>query len=70
MIKIIVIAAILLFLYYVGLFLYKMLQKNSKPVSQEKAEVYHLDIAEAETGTTRRIDVKEEFQKLDEKKNF
>lgn len=70
MTKIIVIAAILLFVYYVGLFLYKTLQKNRKPVSEEKAEVYHLDIEEPESETTRRVDVKEEFQKLDEKKNF
>lgn len=68
MTKIVVIAVILLFVYYVGLFLYKMLQNSKKPVNQEQSEVYHLDIADSETGTIRRVDVKEEFQKLDKKK--
>lgn len=66
MIKIIVLIGIGLFAYYVGLFLWRMLQKSKAPVSESNTEVFHLDIPEPET---RRIDVKEEFQKLDEKKN-
>ncbi len=66
MIKIIVILFILLFLYYVGLFLYKTFQKGRKSNSGKEQEVYHFERPIQEEVIT--VDVKEEFEKLEQKK--
>ena len=68
MIKIIVILFILLFLYYVGLFLYKTFQKGRKSNSGKEQEVYHFERPIQEEVIT--VDVKEEFEKLEQKKKL
>lgn len=67
MIKIIVILCILMFLYFVGLFLYRTFQKNKQPSSEKEKEIYHFDVPEKEE--IRMVNVQEEREILDEKKN-
>lgn len=69
MIKIIVILFILLFLYYLGLFLFRMMNKMNKREEAKIPDVYNIDLPEDINNPTERINVEDEMIKLDEKKN-
>ena len=70
MIKIIIILFFLLLAYYLGLFLFRTMNKSKKMNQNSEPDVYKIDVPKDAHNPTEFVDVKEEMYKLDEKKNF